>query len=250
LEALTPRELDRTIAYTRRHLTQLIRARPSDGVYVLPGYLASTLRGRLTTLGRNGSDCSAALVGVALNARAVTLNSDVRGVFRADPRLVSDAPILPALSYEQALAIARRGADVVHAGSVAALAHARIPLDLRGALTPQLPGTWISDGPASFTARDALLLPRSRRLTPAEDREWSVLTVHPLAPPDVADLRWLAETVTHAIAGSPHIAVTRTTDGAAIVRMPQDYLTSVTRALAAALGIGLDARDRISSACS
>ncbi|HKV83730.1 MAG TPA: hypothetical protein VJN88_04190 [Ktedonobacterales bacterium] len=85
-----------------------------------------------------------------------------------------------------------------------------------------------------FTARDTVLLPRSRRLSLAEDREWSALTIHPLAPPDAADARWLAETVNRAVAGSPHVTVTPISDGALMVRTPRERLAAVTRALAAA----------------
>lgn len=198
LDALAPGELDAIIHHTRRRLARLLMRRlPVGHVAVLPGYLARTVRGRLTTLGRNGTDCSAALVGAALRARAVTLYSDVRGVYRADPRLAPEATLLPALSYEQALRIARTGASVVHAGCVAALARTRTPLLLRSTTEPERPGTEIGACPAAFREGDVLILTRSARATganPDPDADWSAVTVLSLAPGNTASQSpWLGE---------------------------------------------------------
>lgn len=108
---------------------------------VLPGYLALTQDGAYTTLGRNGSDHSAAIIGAALDARAVYIYSDVAGIYDADPRVVPGAGLLPSLSYDEATAIATRGARVLHPATLPPLAQRGIPLYLRSAFDPEASGT-------------------------------------------------------------------------------------------------------------
>jgi aspartate kinase len=108
---------------------------------VLPGYLALTQVGAYTTLGRNGSDHSAAIIGAALDARALYIYSDVAGIYEADPRNVADARLLTSLTYAEASAIASRGARVLHPATLPPLAQRGIPLYLRSAFDPNVPGT-------------------------------------------------------------------------------------------------------------
>ena len=122
-------------------LPQLAGARARQAVPVLPGYIARDAAGQSTTLGRNGSDHSAAVVAAALGAQALYIYSDVAGVYSADPRIVADAQLLPSLSYSEAAAIAAAGARVLHPRAVEPLARWGIPLYLRSSLTPAAPGT-------------------------------------------------------------------------------------------------------------
>jgi aspartate kinase len=141
-----------SVAATRALLRpQLADVLVGDAVAVLPGYLARTDDGFLTTLGRNGSDHSAALVAAALAADALYIYSDVAGVHRADPRAVPDAAVLPALTYADAAEIAGLGARVLHPATVRPLAAAGIPLRLRSAFAPEAPGTEIT-APACLPA--------------------------------------------------------------------------------------------------
>lgn len=115
---------------------------------ILPGYLALRQDGDYTTLGRNGSDHSAAVVAAALDASAVYLYSDVAGIYQADPRIVPDARLLPSLSYQQAAAIAAAGARVLHPATLPPLAQRGIPLYLRSAIDPDGLGTDIGLTPS------------------------------------------------------------------------------------------------------
>ena len=115
----------------------------AGSVPVLPGYIGRTSGGLVTTLGRNGSDASAATAAAALGADAMYLYSDVAGVLRADPRTEPDAELLPALTYADAAEIAADGAKVIHPATVRPLAAAGIPLRLRSAFDPSAPGTEI-----------------------------------------------------------------------------------------------------------
>jgi aspartate kinase len=100
-----------TFRNTRRELEPLIE---SSCVPVLGGFIGSTLSGETTTLGRGGSDYTAALIGAALEAKEIQIWTDVPGVLTADPRLVANARTVPHLSFEEAAELAYFGAKVLH----------------------------------------------------------------------------------------------------------------------------------------
>ncbi|MDQ1728068.1 MAG: aspartate kinase [Pyrinomonadaceae bacterium] len=100
-----------TFRNTQAELEPLIEAAT---VPVLGGFIGSTLAGETTTLGRGGSDYTAALVGAALQAQEIQIWTDVPGVLTADPRLVSHARTVPHLSFEEAAELAYFGAKVLH----------------------------------------------------------------------------------------------------------------------------------------
>ncbi|HLY31177.1 MAG TPA: hypothetical protein VKQ36_09110 [Ktedonobacterales bacterium] len=111
-----------------------------NGIPVLPGYIAHDSAGRATTLGRNGSDHSAAVIAAALGATGLYLYSDVAGLYTADPHVVPDAELLPMLTYSEAGEIAALGARALHPGAVEPTSRWGIPLFLRSSLTPDAPG--------------------------------------------------------------------------------------------------------------
>ena len=125
--------------------TPRVRACLEDarGVPVVPGFIASTDGGEITTLGRGGSDYTASLVGAMADAERIEIWTDVDGVMSADPRLVPEAFSLRALSYEELLELSHFGAKVVHAPSVHPAREHRIPLLIRNSLNPNFPGTWV-----------------------------------------------------------------------------------------------------------
>ena len=98
---------------------------------VVTGYVASDTQGRATTLGRNGSDFSAAIFANLCDANALTIWTDVDGVLSADPRLVPDAVCLPSLSYAEACELAYFGAKVLHPQTLAPVQSRGIPLRIR-----------------------------------------------------------------------------------------------------------------------
>jgi aspartate kinase len=103
--------MSETFRHTREQLEPLIAA---GCVPVLGGFIGSTLNGQTTTLGRGGSDYTAALVGAALEATEIQIWTDVPGVLTADPRLVPKAHTVPHLSFEEAAELAYFGAKVLH----------------------------------------------------------------------------------------------------------------------------------------
>jgi aspartokinase/homoserine dehydrogenase 1 len=111
---------------------------------VVTGFVAATSDGQTTTLGRNGSDYSAAIVGGALNASAIEIWSDVDGVLSADPRDVPSAFVLPDVSYEEAMELSYFGAKVLHSATIAPAVACGIPILIKNTFRPDKPGTIIS----------------------------------------------------------------------------------------------------------
>jgi aspartokinase/homoserine dehydrogenase 1 len=127
---------------SRAKLDKLIGASFS-GIAVVTGYIASTRDGLPATLGRNGSDYSAAIFGALLGASEVHIWTDVDGVLSGDPRRVPDAKVIEEISYNEAMELAYFGAKVIHPQTMApAVAH-RIPLRIRNTFKPTHPGTQI-----------------------------------------------------------------------------------------------------------
>ncbi|HMM35827.1 MAG TPA: aspartate kinase [Thermoanaerobaculia bacterium] len=132
----------RTDPKARRLLGRLL----AEGVVpVVTGFVGRTPSGETTTLGRSGSDTTAALLGAALGAREVVIWTDVDGVMTADPRIVPGARLLPRLSYREAAEMTYFGAKVLHFPAVLPAVAARIPLVIRSSFAPDGPGTTISE---------------------------------------------------------------------------------------------------------
>jgi aspartate kinase len=113
-------------------------------VPVLGGYIAATRDGVTTTLGRGGSDYSAALVGAALDAAEIQIWTDVSGVLTADPRVVPDARPVPRLSYREAAELAYFGAKVLHPKTIQPATDRRIPVRICNSRAPEDPGTVVA----------------------------------------------------------------------------------------------------------
>lgn len=114
-------------------------------VPVVPGFVGSTPSGDIATLGRGGSDLTAALVARALGARRVSLWKDVPGLLTADPRVVPDARVVPQIHTREATELAYYGAKVLHPRALIPLAGRRIPLYVRPFGDPNAAGTEVSE---------------------------------------------------------------------------------------------------------
>ncbi len=115
-------------------------------IVIATGFTASNQAGVPVTLGRNGSDYSAAIFGRLLNANSVNIWTDVPGVMNADPRWVTDARPISTLSYDEALELAFFGAHVLHPKTIAPLREAQIPLYITNTFDPSADGTQIHSG--------------------------------------------------------------------------------------------------------
>jgi len=117
--------LPEATAATRAELIPLLE---SARIPVLGGFIGSTGNGVTTTLGRGGSDYSAAIIGAALDAREIQIWTDVSGVLTADPRIVNKARTIPVLSYQEAAELAYFGAKVLHPKTIQPAIDCRIPV--------------------------------------------------------------------------------------------------------------------------
>ncbi len=117
---------------------------------ITQGFIGSTDENESTTLGREGSDYTAAVFASILNASHVTIWKDVKGVMNADPKDFTDAVILPALSYKEVIEMAYYGAQVIHPKTIKPLQNKKIPLHVKCFLDPHLAGTVISSLPDNF----------------------------------------------------------------------------------------------------
>jgi aspartate kinase len=110
-------------------------------VPVVTGFMAATVDGITTTLGRGGSDYSAAILGTVLEAEEVWIWTDVDGVMTADPRLVPDAKTIPTLSYREVAELAYFGAKVLHPKTIRPVIEAGIDLRILNTFAPEKQGT-------------------------------------------------------------------------------------------------------------
>ncbi len=116
-----------------------------DAIPIITGFIGATADGVTTTLGRGGSDFSAAIIGQALDADEVWIWTDVDGVMSADPRLVPDAVSIPVLSFREVSELAYYGAGVIHSKAMRPCVESGIPLRIKNTFNPTHPGTVIED---------------------------------------------------------------------------------------------------------
>lgn len=127
----------------------VLRPLLSEGtVPVVTGYNGATREGVATTLGRGGSDFSAAILASALRADELWIWSDVDGILSGDPTIARDARLLEEVTYNEAAELAYNGAKVLHAKTLAPVAEAGIPVRIKNSFHPERPGTRISAKPA------------------------------------------------------------------------------------------------------
>jgi aspartokinase/homoserine dehydrogenase 1 len=119
------------------------------GRLIVTGFVASTVKGNQTTLGRNGSDFSGSIFGALLSAEEIIIWTDVDGVLSADPRLVPNAQVIDQLSYNEAMELAYFGAKVIHPQTMEPAVARDIPIYIRNTFAPQKPGTLICANPVS-----------------------------------------------------------------------------------------------------
>lgn len=135
----------------RESQSNLARAVAPDfqGALVITGFVASDRRGAQTTLGRNGSDFSASIFGVLLDAAEINIWTDVEGVLSADPRRVPDATVIDQLSYNEAMELAYFGAKVIHPQTMAPAVKKSMPIWIKNTFEPEKAGTLICANPSS-----------------------------------------------------------------------------------------------------
>ncbi|MGB2231624.1 MAG: aspartate kinase [Flavobacteriaceae bacterium] len=118
----------------------------NTGLVITQGFLGSDSNNFTTTLGREGSDYTAAIFAFCLNADSVTIWKDVPGVLNADPRAFNDTQLLNTISYREAIELAFYGASVIHPKTLQPLQKKEIPLHVKSFLNPDAKGTKVTKG--------------------------------------------------------------------------------------------------------
>ena len=116
-----------------------------NAIALMPGFIGVDSLGNITTLGRNGSDYSAAVLAVCSEAEYCEIWTDVDGVYNADPRLIKEAKLLDYLSYQEAMELSYFGASVLHPKTIGPIAQHHIPCLIKNTGNPDAPGTLIAN---------------------------------------------------------------------------------------------------------
>ncbi len=154
---------------TRAHAANVVKPLLDQRIIpVVTGFNAATVDGRPTTLGRGGSDFSAAILAAAMDAEELWIWTDVDGIMTGDPRLIPDARVLDEITYSEAAELAYAGAKVLHPRTLAPLIERQIPVWSKNSFAPEKPGTRIvaqlgggadvAGGPHAVTSMTAVAL--------------------------------------------------------------------------------------------
>jgi len=147
----------------------------SSKLYITQGFLGSDDNNFTTTLGREGSDYTAAIIAFCLNAESVTIWKDVPGVLNADPRYFEKPRLLNRISYREAIELAFYGATVIHPKTLQPLQRKEIPLFVKSFLNPSNPGTEVGKGIALEPKIPCFILKRNQVLMKLSSLDFSFI---------------------------------------------------------------------------
>jgi aspartokinase/homoserine dehydrogenase 1 len=120
-------------------------------IVIMPGFIASTIDGIGTTLGRGGSDYSAAIIAAAVDATELEIWTDVNGMFTANPKVVKQAQPIATISYQEAMELSHFGAKVLYPPTIQPVLRKNIPIWIKNTFEPEAEGTYISSQDTSHT---------------------------------------------------------------------------------------------------
>ena len=129
-------------SHTNQQIKEFIDGSPSP-LFILPGFIASDDKNITTTLGRGGSDYTAAILAAAVDANRLEIWTDVSGMMTADPRLVSNVKKIPHISYQEAMELSHFGAKVIYPPTIQPVMRKDIPVWIKNTFSPEDPGTVI-----------------------------------------------------------------------------------------------------------
>lgn len=128
---------------TKNLITELFSTQ-QDTLVILPGFIAAADNGDSTTLGRGGSDYTAAIIAASVNAATLEIWTDVSGMMTADPRWVSSAKVIPSISYQEAMELSHFGAKVLYPPTIQPVLGKGIPVVIKNTFAPEDAGTTIA----------------------------------------------------------------------------------------------------------
>lgn len=129
---------------TNKKITAFVSEKPSQ-LYLFPGFIASDADGITTTLGRGGSDYTAAIFAAAVKAAVLEIWTDVSGMMTADPRLVQNVKVIPRISYQEAMELSHFGAKVIYPPTIQPAMSLGMPLWIKNTFAPDDEGTLIEN---------------------------------------------------------------------------------------------------------
>ncbi|MDR2562524.1 MAG: aspartate kinase [Prevotellaceae bacterium] len=149
---------------TAKELLRILNFDETD-CFITQGFIGSNAAGESTTLGREGSDYSAAIIASLAGAESLTVWKDVPGIMNADPRIFPNARLLPKLSYMETAELSYYGAQVLHPKTIKPLVNAEVPMFVKSFVTPEAEGTLIASNqvierkiPVTVVKRNQLLI--------------------------------------------------------------------------------------------
>jgi len=143
--------------------------------YITQGFLGSDENNFTTTLGREGSDYTAAIFAYCLNAESVTIWKDVAGVLNADPRYFENATLLEQISYREAIELAFYGASIIHPKTLQPLQRKEIPFFVKSFLNPAEKGTSISKGADLIPTLPCYIVKKNQHLISVSSKDFSFI---------------------------------------------------------------------------
>jgi aspartate kinase len=175
--------------YTQSQVDAMVKPLLQANRFVITqGFIGSTDENESTTLGREGSDYTAAVFANMLDAEDLTIWKDVKGVMNADPRLISEARLIDELNYDEVIEMAYYGAQVIHPKTIKPLQNKGIPLYVKCFLDASLPGTVIHNRPLR-NLPPIIVWKQSQALLTLHSRDFSFVGEKPVA----ALYHWLAD---------------------------------------------------------
>ncbi|PHS51261.1 MAG: aspartate kinase [Lutibacter sp.] len=152
-----------------------------EKLYVTQGFLSADHNNKTTTLGREGSDYTAAIFAYCLNAKHLTIWKDVEGVLNADPRFFNETQLLKQISYSEAIEMAFYGASVIHPKTLKPLENKNIPLYVRSFFHLDLSGTMVCKGLNLIPETPCLILKQNQILISISALDFSFMVEHNLS---------------------------------------------------------------------
>ena len=159
-------------SWTQKNISETIT---ENKIYLTQGFIGSDPNHFSVTLGREGSDYSAAIIAYCLNAESVSIWKDVSGVLNADPRHFDDTTLLQQISYKEAIEMAFYGASVIHPKTLQPLQNKRIPLYVKSFLHPELAGTSVSEGVNLIPKKPIFIVKPNQILLSVSSRDFSFI---------------------------------------------------------------------------
>lgn len=145
----------------------------SSRIIVGQGFIGATEQGATTTIGREGSDYSAAVAGYILDAESVSIWKDVEGILNGDPKIFDDVTYIPELTYLDAIELAYSGAQIIHPKTIKPLQNKNIPLYVKCFVNPSLPGSVIKASIEKPIDVPILILKKNQTLLSIKPQDYS-----------------------------------------------------------------------------